>query len=194
MLVAVGGSGVQATLVEQAQRGDHEAFGELAAATVHRLYAVASLILGDAELAQDAAQEALVRAWHDLPNLRDPARFDAWIHRVLVRTCADLGRRRNRWRTEVRPIREEPAEPDRSSNLADRDELERGLRHLNETQRTILVLTFYLGMTGPEAAETLDIPIGTAKSRLHYALDALRGALEADARSSIARVQEGRPA
>jgi RNA polymerase sigma-70 factor (ECF subfamily) len=185
---------VQAVLVERARRGDREAFSVLAGGAVDRLYAIARLILRDAELAEDATQEALVRAWHDLPSLRDVERFDAWLYRLIVRASADVGRHRRRWRTEVTALRSEPAEPDRASELADRDQLERGLRRLNDAQRTILVLHFHLGLSPREAADALDIPVGTAKSRLHYAIEALRAALEADERSVARPLPEGRMA
>ncbi len=185
---------MQAELVQRARRGDREAFGVLAGGAVDRLYAIARLILRDADLAEDATQDALVRAWRDLSTLRDVERFDAWLYRLLVRACADIGRHRRRWRTELTVLPSELAEPDRSSELADRDQLERGLRRLNEAQRAILVLHFYLGLTPTESADVLSIPVGTAKSRLHYALGALRAAVEADERPTNGALREGRTA
>jgi len=88
----------------------------------------------------------------------------------------------------------EPAEPDRASELADRDQLERGLRRLNDAQRAILILHFYLGLSPSEAAEALAIPVGTAKSRLHYAIEALRAAIAADERTSSGVLREDRTA
>lgn len=173
---------MQAELVDRARRGDREAFGVLAAGAVDRLHAIARLVLRDTELAQDATQEALVRAWRDLPTLRDVERFDAWLYRLIVRSCADIGRHRRRWRAEMTILPVDPAEPDRTTDLADRDLIERGLRRLTVPQQTILVLTYYVGLTPTEAADALDIPVGTAKSRLHYATEAMRVALEADAR------------
>jgi RNA polymerase sigma-70 factor (ECF subfamily) len=175
---------VQTELVELARRGDREAFGVLASGAVDRLYGIARLILRDTELAEDATQDALVRAWRDLPTLRDVERFDAWLYRVIVRACADVGRDRRRWRTVMTVLPKEPSEPDRSSELDDRDELERGLRRLNDAQRAILTLHFHLGLSPTEAADALDIPVGTAKSRLHYAIEALRAAIAADQRGS----------
>ena len=174
---------MQTELVERARTGDREAFGVLAGGAVDRLYGIARHILRDTELAEDATQEALVKAWRDLPALRDAERFDAWLYRLLVNACADVGRRRRRWRAEMTVVSSEPAELDRATELADRDELERGLRRLTEAQRSVLVLSFYVGLSLNELAVALDIPIGTAKSRLHYAVDALRAALAADARS-----------
>lgn len=185
---------MQTKLVDDARHGDREAFGVLAGASVDRLYAIARLILRDTELAEDATQDALIRAWRDLPTLRDVERFDAWLYRLLVRSCTDIARRRRRWGAELTIVSHEPAEPDRASELADRDELERGLRRLNDAQRSILVLTFYVGLPPSEVADALDIPVGTAKSRLHYAIEALRAALAADARSVGSADREGRTA
>ena len=185
---------MQAELVDRARRGDREAFGVLAAGAVDRLYAIARLALRDTELAEDATQDALVRAWRDLPTLRDVERFDAWLYRLIVRSCADIGRHRRRWRAEITILPTEPAEPDATSALGDRDLIERGLRRLTVPQQTILVLTYYVGLTPSEAADALEIPVGTAKSRLHYAIDALRVAIAADERTPVGTKREGRMA
>jgi len=183
---------VQTDLVDRARHGDREAFGVLAAGAVDRLYAVAGLLLRDTHLAEDATQDALVRAWRDLPTLRDVDRFDAWLHRILVRACTDIGRRQRRVRAEMSVVSLEPTQIDAMAGLADRDQIERGLRRLNDAQRTILVLHFYVGLSPAEAADALDIPVGTAKSRLHYAIDSLRAALAAEERTSIGTEPEGR--
>jgi RNA polymerase sigma-70 factor (ECF subfamily) len=165
----------------------------LAAGCVDRMYGTARLILRDATLAEDATQEALVRAWRDLPTLRDVDRFDAWIYRLVVHACADLGRHRRRWEAQITVLDTDAAESDGASALSDRDELERGLRRLTVPQRTILVLHFYLDLSMRELADAMAIPIGTAKSRLHYALEALHASLEAEARS-VTTDQERRTA
>ena len=184
------GDSVQAELVVKARRGDREAFGALAAGTIDRLYATARLLLRDTELAEDAVQEAFTRAWRDLGSLRDPDRFEAWLYRMLVRICADLGRHRQRWRGSIVALPTEPAEADRSAELADRDQIERGLRRLSDAQQTVLILHYYVGLSGEEAADALGIPVGTAKSRLHYAIEALRAALDAEARTGRVRARE----
>ena len=176
---------MQRDVVDAARGGDHEAFEALAIAAGDRLFAIACLILRDRQRAEDAVQEALVHAWRELPRLRDPDRFDAWLRRLLVNACADEGRHQRRWSTEVRIIRSEPTTDDGANALADRDQLERGFRRLKPEQRTIVVLHFYLGLPVPEIAETLGIPDGTVKSRLHYATSTLRAALDADARGSV---------
>jgi RNA polymerase sigma-70 factor, ECF subfamily len=170
-------------LVEQAQRGDRDAFAVLASASVDRLFAIARRIVQDHDRAQDAVQSALLGAWRDLPSLRDPARFEQWLHRLLVRACYQEARRQRAFRASVRLINSEPVEADSSDALADRDQLERGFLRLSVEQRAVVVLHFYLGLALTEVSEVLAIPEGTARSRLHYALRSLRSALEADGRA-----------
>ena len=171
----------QRTLVEQAGRGDHDAFAVLARAAFARLDTAARLILRDAELARDAVQEAMVRAWRDLPGLRDPERFDAWLYRLTVNACLDAARHRRRRVREVEltPTTDVPI-PDRWGLLADRDQLDHALRLLEPDLRAIVVLHDYLDLTLPETADALRLPVGTIKSRLHRALTALRVTVAAD--------------
>jgi len=169
-------------IVERARRGDHDAFERLAGAAAPRLDAVARLITGDPESAKDAVQEALVRAWRDLPTLRDPDRFDAWLRRLLVRACADVFRRRRRWSMEVRLTdAHHPVGGDPAPGLADRDAIERGFRRLQPDQRTIVVIHYYLGLPLADVADALNVPVGTAKSRLARALRSLRASMASDA-------------
>jgi RNA polymerase sigma-70 factor (ECF subfamily) len=161
--------------------------------SVDRLHAIARLSLHDADLAEEATQDALVRAWRDLPTLRDVERFEPWIYRLLVRSCADVGRARQRRRAELTSLPMEPVTGDEAQRIADRDELERGLRRLRSEQRTVLVLRYFADLSVPEIADVMELRIGTVKSRLHYAMEALRAALQADARSPIAS-DEGRVA
>ena len=172
-------------VVEQAQRGDQEAFATLARTRGDVLFGVARRVLRDHSLAEDAVQHALVIAWRELPRLRDPDRFDIWLQRLLVRTCYTEARRQRAWAASVRVLPfDGPAGPDDIASLADRDEVERGFQRLPPDQRAILVLHHYLGLGLHEIGEVLDIPAGTARSRLHYAHRAMRAALEADARAT----------
>lgn len=173
-------------LVERASRGDHDAFTALAAGSIDRLFAIAHRILGDHDRAQDAVQSALLGAWRDLPSLRDHSRFQPWLHRLLVRACYEEARRHRAFAANVRVVATEPAVPDPSGSLADRDQLERGFRGLPVEQRAVVVLHFYAGFALTEVSEMLAIPEGTARSRLHYALRTLRGTIEADSRSVLA--------
>ncbi len=184
---------MQRDLVEAARHGDHAAFEVLAAAETGRLYAYARIVLGDAHQAEDAVQDALIRAWRGLPELRDPGLWQAWIHRLIVNTCADQGRRRKRLKAEVRWVRDEAASGDLARSVDDHDQLDRGFRKLKPDQRAAVVLHFYLGLTVPEVADALGVPVGTAKSRIHYAVGALRAALEADERSPIHTTSELTP-
>ena len=169
-------------LVRQARQGDRDAYDILLPDVVDRLYRIARLILRDFDRAEDAVQETLVRCWRDLPGLRDPDRFDAWLNRILIRAITDEARRRRGFVVSLVHLEVEPSEADGSGAFADRDELARLFERLSVEHRTIVVLHHYLGMTTDEAARAIGIPAGTAKSRLHYATEALRAALEADAR------------
>jgi len=173
---------MQHELVERARRGDREAFGQLAAAEVDRLNAIARLVLRDPDLAEDATQEALVRCWRQLPKLRDVERFEAWLYRILVRAANDEVQRRRRFQVAIQAVGPAGSIGDGAGQLADRDELERGFRRLSVDHRAVVVLHHYAGLSLPEVAETLGIPHGTAKSRYHYAMAALRAALAAEAR------------
>ena len=169
----------QRDLVERAREGDHDAFASLAAGSIVRLDAAARLILRDRELARDAVQDAMVRAWRDLPGLRDPDRFEAWLHRLTVHACLDQARRRRRRPIEVELVSiSAGATPDETDSLADRDELDRAMARIEPEQRAVVVLHYYLGLSVPAAAASLGIPLGTAKSRLHRAIAALRLVLD----------------
>lgn len=165
----------QRVLVDRARDGDHDAFAKLVDPSLARLDAAARLILRDPELARDAVQEGLLRAWRDLRGLRDPDRFDAWLRRLTVHACLDLARRRRRRPIEVEltPIFASTA-GDPAAQLADRDIVDRALRRLDPGHRAVVALHYLLGMPLPEVAATLGIPLGTAKSRLHHALAAMR--------------------
>jgi len=169
---------VTSELVERAQRGDHEAFEALAVPAYHRLYAIARRILRDGYAAEDAVQDALVRAWRDLRGLRDPDRFDAWLHRLTVNACLDIARHRRRRVIEVEldPI-DMPDVVDMAGALADREIVDSAMRRLDESGRAIVVLHYFLGMPLTDVASTLGIPIGTVKSRLHRALGEMRVAV-----------------
>ena len=170
-------------LVRLAQRGDEEAFASLCVAVGDRLHAVAHRILRDTDLAEDATQQALLAIWRDLPQLRDPARFEAWSYRLLVRACYAEGKRSRHWAPNLHLIASEAlAVPAESGSVVDRDQLERGFRRLSIDHRAVVVLHHYLDLSVDEIAETLNVPVGTVRSRLHHAMRGLRAALEADAR------------
>ena len=170
-------------LVIRAQRGDREAYALLATGFADRFLAVARRILRDIDIAEDATQQALLTVWRDLPQLRDPARFDAWSYRLLVRACYTEGRKERRWAPNIRLLpADEPMVADGLDSVADRDQLERGFRRLSMDHRTVVVLRHYLDLPIERVAEILDVPIGTVNSRLHYAMRGLRAALDADAR------------
>ncbi|MCA1570951.1 MAG: RNA polymerase sigma factor [Chloroflexi bacterium] len=172
-------------LIQEAAGGDRDAFAALAAPRLDLLFATAALILRDRSRAEDAVQEALVRAWRDLRSLRDPERLDAWLRRLLVNACRDESRRGRRHESNIRlmPDHDRPTS-DSSGELADRDAIDRGLKLLSTDHRAVVVHHYYLGLSLSEIADALDIPVGTAKSRLHHARLALRAAIGTDPQRS----------
>jgi RNA polymerase sigma-70 factor, ECF subfamily len=170
-------------LVERAMQGDDEAFDVMVGRIGDSLYSVARRILRDTTLAEDATQQALLDAWRNLRQLRDPERFEAWAYRLVVNACHSEARREGRQRGNLRLLpHDEPVGLDPASQIAVQDELDYAFRQLSVEHRTVVVLVHYLGMTPAEAAEAMGTPTGTARSRLHYALQHLRAALEANAR------------
>jgi RNA polymerase sigma factor (sigma-70 family) len=182
---------MDAGLVIRAQRGDKEAYAVIATDIADRFLAVARRILRDLDLAEDATQQALLSVWQDLPQLRDPTRFDAWSYRLLVHACYTEGRKNRRWAPNLRlmPLGETPADDDLSS-VVDRDQLERGFRRLSLDHRTVVVLHHYLDLPLERVAEICGIPSGTAHSRLHHAMRMLRASLDADARPPVREVAQ----
>jgi RNA polymerase sigma-70 factor (ECF subfamily) len=180
---------VHSEIVDRAKRGDEEAFDALARLVGDKCMAIATRILRDVDLAEDAVQAALIVAWRDLRTLRDSSRFEPWLHRILTRECYAEARRRTRWSADIRllPV-DGPVEADGILSVNDRDQLERAFRRLTLEQRAVLVFHHYLDLPLVEVADRLAIPIGTAKSRLHYATAALRASLEADARATQERL------
>ena len=181
-------------LVQRAQNGDLDAFSTLTVVPTPKLYAAARLILRDDERAADAVQDALLQAWIDIRALRDPDRFEAWLHKLLVRTCyAAAKRQRTRMAAEIRWLpMGEPTIGDSQSSVAVRDQLDRAFIHLSTDHRTVIVLVHYLGLSLAEAAQAIGVPLGTIQSRLSRATQNMRAALEAGDRPTQRAVEAAR--
>jgi RNA polymerase sigma factor (sigma-70 family) len=172
---------MQRALVERARDGDLEAFTQLVKLAFRRLKGVAYLILRDTERAEDAVQEALVVAWQDLRALRDPDAWDAWLRRLTVRTCyraAKKERRRTQVELHVTPDQGSVSSTDASADVAEREWILDELGRPDIEKRSIIVLHYYLDLPMREVAEILDIPYGTAASRLHRGLELMRGSMQ----------------
>jgi RNA polymerase sigma-70 factor, ECF subfamily len=177
-------SGMQRDLVVRAQAGDVDAFSALTLGSTTRLHAAARLILRDDEAAKDAVQDALFGAWLNLRGLRDPDRFDAWLHRLLINACYRAAKRHRTRQVVELQVSTEPnaGAPDIQRAIATRDQLERGFRRLSTEQRAVLVVRHYLGLSLLETADALGVPLGTVQSRLNRATAAMRAVLDADDR------------
>lgn len=172
-------------IVELARSGDRRAFEVLASDVIDRLHATAFLTLHDRALAEDAVQETLIRLWRDLPRLRDPDRFEPWMHQVLMHACLDLARHEGPQRRAGELPEWLAGDTSLEPDILERDAIGRGLARLGVRERSVLVLRFFLDLTVPQIAEVLRVPVGTVKSRLHNAEEAMRAAVEADSRLTL---------
>ena len=162
------GRGMERTFVEQAMHGDEAAFDALIGRVGDHLHSVARRILRDPYLAEDATQRALLDAWRNLPRLKDPDRFEAWVYRLLVNACHAEARRERRHRANLRLLEsDEPAVHDSSARIATQQQLDQAFRRLGVEHRTVVVLIHYLGLSAVEAADAMGTPVGTVRSRLH---------------------------
>lgn len=154
-------------LVRKAQKGDQAAFAQLVEANQHRLFTLAVRELGSAADAEDAVQEALVRAWRALPRFRAEASFSTWLFRICLNAISDQRSRRARGGGVPLEDVVEPADP--RDAIAERElssALQSALAELDETYRTAVVLFDVLGRSYAEIAEMLGVPEGTVKSRI----------------------------
>jgi RNA polymerase sigma-70 factor (ECF subfamily) len=160
-----------------------DAFNRLVSRELASAYRTAAVLLGDAAEAEDATQDALVRTWQQWDRLRDHDRAGAWFGRILVNVCRDRLRLRRpvtvRWLPDV----ESPGPDGRSG---ERDALWSALAGLSADHRIVIVLRYYLDLPLEAIAERTGTPLGTVKSRLHHALEAIRAAYEAQERASEA--------
>jgi RNA polymerase sigma-70 factor, ECF subfamily len=141
---------------------------------LNRAYRIAGLLLGNAQDAEDATQDALLRAWSSAASQRDPARFDAWFDRILVNACRDRLRRRSRIRFIELEGQVSPASADPFGELIERDDVLRRLTVLDDDLRLVVVLHYWGDLRLEDLAERVGWPVGTVKSRLNRALTKLR--------------------
>jgi RNA polymerase sigma-70 factor, ECF subfamily len=163
----------------------HREFMRLADVALLGSYRTAAYVLGDRSEAEDAVQEALVLAWRAWPNLRDVTRFEAWFDRILVNVCYE--RLRGRRRAPIETLSLDAPLPDKDSfaSAIARDAIARALHALTPEQRIVVVLRYGRDLSIEEIAERVCIPSGTVRSRLHYALRALRSELDDEAAPSL---------
>lgn len=174
---------MRSSLVERARNGDPAAFDALVDLDADRCLAIAYRITRDHGMAQDAVQQALIQAWRELPRLREAARYEMWLQRLLVNACYQELRTFRRWKDRVTELPVEgPATADPYRATDDRDALDRAFARLSPDRRAIFVLHHHAGLGLGEIAEITGLPLGTVKSRLHYSIELLRAALAADAR------------
>jgi RNA polymerase sigma-70 factor, ECF subfamily len=162
--------------------GREEAFARLVDRSLTTSYRLAAVLLGSESEAQDAVQDAAITAWERFGSLREHDRFEAWFQRILANRCRDLLRQRRR----VRIVDVEAAAgamvADTGPGLAEREALASALAALSPDHRLVIVLRFYADLSLEQIVDRTGERLGTVKSRLHYALAALRAAYDAAAR------------
>lgn len=164
------------TLIAQAQQGDRRAFGALVCRYREPVIRVVYRLCGDMQLAEDAAQETLIRAWQQLPRYKAQAPFQNWLYRIAINRAVDfLRRERGSVDIETLPLPANQSGPEQAAESADRAEaVRRAVLSLPEASRAVIILREYEGLSYQDIAETLAIPIGTVMSRLNYARAKLR--------------------
>jgi RNA polymerase sigma-70 factor (ECF subfamily) len=180
---------IEQAWIAAARRGDADAFESLVRCYEKKVFALAVRLCGNADDAQEAAQEAFLSAWQGLPNFRGDAGFSTWLYRLTSNACMDLLRREKRHRVMAGPSLDDaelsldvtdPGDgPQTSAERAElRREVERGLSELSAEYRTVLVLREIHQLSYDEIAETLRLDLGTVKSRISRGRRRLRDILE----------------
>ena len=184
----VADAGDRESLVRQAASGDERAFEALVRPLGDRLLGTARKILRDGDAADDAVQRAVIRAWEMLPRLREAESFEGWLYKILVSMCYAEARDARRVAARVRSLSAERASEGDLDRWNDRELLEQAFRSLTPPHRAVVVLHHYVGLPLIEVAAVAGISPGTARSRLHYAMRALRAAVEAGDRPVMVEV------
>jgi RNA polymerase sigma-70 factor (ECF subfamily) len=172
----------EADLIAQAKHGDRHAYGELVSRHQRGVVHVIYRMCGDAELAQDAAQEAFIKAWVNLPAFRPGTSLRNWLYRIAVNAALDALRRDARTADvdfEALPLPDPQAGPETALLQKERTAaVQQAVLRLAEASRSVLVLREYGGLSYEEIAAALDIPLGTVMSRLSYARRQLKQSLQ----------------
>lgn len=170
---------IELELIASAKQGDRQAFGELVRRHREGVINVVYRMCGDANLAEDAAQEAFIRAWRHLPGYRPRSPFRNWVYRIATNAALDVLRReRETVDIDALPLASSDAGPEATVEGRERGErVRQAVLELPPASRAALVLREYEGLSYQEIADALGVPIGTVMSRLSYARKRLREAL-----------------
>jgi RNA polymerase sigma-70 factor (ECF subfamily) len=160
-----------------AEADRRHAFQLLADRDLNRAYRIAGVILGNGQDAEDATHDAVVLAWRSFARLRDPSLFEAWFRRILVNVCRDRLRKHRRTPITELTLAGSVSVPGGFSNVDDRLVLDHAFARLSPDQAITVVLRFHADLTLEGVADSMGVPVGTVKSRLHSALAAMQLAL-----------------
>jgi len=174
--VTTSAESTESDLISRAQRGDRQAFGELVYRYREGVVNVVYRMCGDSNLAEDAAQEAFIRAWQHLPGYRPESPFRNWVYRIATNAALDVLRREKETvNIEGISLIATSAGPEAAAESDERARrVQEAILALPPASRVVLILREYEGLSYKEMTETLGIPIGTVMSRLNYARTRLR--------------------
>lgn len=180
--VAAGPAVNETELLMRAQRGERQAFNELVLLHVRGVRDVIYRMCGDAQIAEDAAQETFLQAWLHITSFRPQTSLRSWLYRIAINAAIDMLRREKRilpGDMEAMQLKDSRPGPE---VLVSRDEriaaVQKAIASLPDASRAVLVLREYEGLSYHEIAEALDIPMGTVMSRLNYGRKVLKEKLE----------------
>ncbi len=183
----MGGTATDERLLGEFVHGDRSALGKLARRYELPLLGLAAGLLGGRrDLARDAVQETWLRVIRFGGSFDGRSSFKTWLYRIAINQCRSL-QHTGRWGQSDEPLDSRPgaeARPDEVIQTAERnDRLHAAIAGLGAEKGRVLLLCYHQGMTHREAAEILEIPVGTLKSRIHAALVELRERLSSEAQS-----------
>lgn len=166
-------------LIHRAQQGDRDAFGDLVFLHRQGVINVVYRMCGNLHVAEDAAQNAFIKAWKNIPNYKPQASFRSWLYRIAINAALDILRREKPVvDIDLVQVSHHPKIETRIEKQEKVDLVKQALLGLPETSRTVLILREYEGLSYKEISETLNIPLGTVMSRLNYARKSLTNVLK----------------
>lgn len=166
-------------LVKKAQKGNDNAFLTLFQKYEQDIYKIAFVYVKNQNDALDVVQETAYRSFKTIKNLKEPKYFKTWLTKIAINCSLDFLRKQKKV-VQLKPELVENLSGDVNEDIDQEMTVRDLIECLSEEEKSVVILRFYEGMTFKEVSETLDIPLGTAKTILYRALNKLRNNLKGD--------------